>query len=131
MSQTVLWMDSEKAHIFKLKVTGIEKSQVKKVVHDHHTHDKHSHHADPTLEHFFHELALALKDADELLILGPGLGKNHFKNHLEKHHHGDLAKKVVGIENSDHPTDNQILATARKFFTTYNLFNHPITEKVH
>jgi len=126
MSQYVVWMDSEKASIFNLKPTGIIKTHVEKTVIDHHTHSKDNAHSDPAIEHFFHDLAKKLNDAEEMLILGPGLAKTHFKTHLEKHHHAGLAKKIIGIENSDHPTDNQILAVARPFFIKYNLFNHPI-----
>jgi stalled ribosome rescue protein Dom34 len=126
MSDYVIWVDSEKAKIFALKTTGIEKSHLDKGGMDHHTHNKKDHHGDNGLEHFFRDLAVKLKDAEQLLILGPGLAKNQFKTHLESHHTNGLAKKIVGLENSDHPTDNQILAEARKFFKTYDLFNNPI-----
>ena len=125
MADYVIWLDSEKAQIFDLKPSGIEKSQLKKSGMDHHTHSKKDHRGDSAAEHFFRDLAKKLKGAEQVLVLGPGLAKNHFKTHLETHHDG-LAKKIVGIENSDHPTDNQILATARKFFKTYDLFNDPI-----
>jgi stalled ribosome rescue protein Dom34 len=119
-------MDSEKAHLFNLQATGIVKSRLERKKGDHHTHNKKDHGSDPGAEHFYVELALTLKDASEILLMGPGLSKNHFKAHLEKHHGAALAKKIVGVEASDHPSDNQILATARKFFATYNLFNEPI-----
>ena len=127
MSDYVVWLDSEQAQIFALKTSGIEKSHLKKSGMDHHTHNKKDHHSDATIEHFFRDLAVKLKDAEHLLIVGPGLAKNHFRTHLETHHTGDLGKRIVGIENSDHPTDNQILAEARKFFKAYNLFNGTIT----
>jgi len=126
MADYVVWLDSEKAHIFNLKPSGVEKSHVEKNVFDHHTINKKDHHGDPAQEHFFRDLAVKLKDAEKILILGPGLAKNHFKTHLETHHTAHLAKKIIGLENSDHPTDNQILQAAGKFYTTYNLFNSPI-----
>ena len=126
MAHYVIWLDSENAHIFKLAEAGIQRSNLKLKEFNHHTHNKKDHHGDPGTDHFFKELAVRLSDAEELLILGPGLAKNHFKTHLETHHAAGLAKNIVGMENSDHPTDNQILATARKFFKTYNLFHHPI-----
>jgi len=55
-----------------------------------------------------------------------GLAKDHFKTHLETHHTAGLAKRIIGMEVVDHPTDNQILAASRKFFKTYDLFNNPI-----
>ena len=127
MADYVIWLDSEKAQIFNLKPSGIEKSHFEKSGMDHHSRNKKDHHGDPATEHFFRDLAQKLKGAEQLLILGPGLAKNHFKTHLETHHVNGLAGKVVGMENSDHPTDNQILEIARKFFKTYDLFNNPIT----
>lgn len=128
MANYVVWMDSEKAEIFDLSETGLVKSRLKKKEHDHHTHNKKDHHGDPGTEHFYQDLSLRLADAEALLILGPSLSKDHFKTHLESHR-PELAKKIIGLEASDHPTDNQILASARKFFKTYNLFNSPIQQR--
>jgi hypothetical protein len=61
--------------------------------------------------------------------MGPGLAKNHFKDHLASHQANTLAKKIIGmetIEGFEHKTENQMLASARKFFKTYDLFNSPI-----
>lgn len=126
MANYVIWLDSEKAHLFHLTTGGIKRSHVEKKTVSHHTHDKSHNHADPAVERFFHELAEKLTDAADVLLMGPGLAKNHFKTHLEKHHHENLAKKIVGIENCDHPTDNQIIATSKKFFQKYDLYHHPI-----
>jgi stalled ribosome rescue protein Dom34 len=123
----VVWLDSEVAHIFALKTSGVEKTNLKANQADHHTHNKKDGHGDSNLEHFFRDLAVKLAGGEQILILGPGLAKNHFKTHLETHVAG-LAKHVIGLETVDHPTDNQVLATARKFFKTYDLFNNPINE---
>jgi stalled ribosome rescue protein Dom34 len=121
----VIWLDSEKAQIFSLKTSGIEKSHLEKGGVDHHSRHNNDRHEDSDQEHFFRDLAVKVKDAQKLLVMGPGLAKNHFKSHLETHA-ANLAKKIIGIENSDHPTDNQILAAARKFYQKYDLFNDPI-----
>ncbi len=116
MIQYVVWMDSEKAHLFNVKTSGVEKSNLSVHGADHHTRSKNDLPEAAHLEHFYRDLATKLKDADQILILGPGLSKNHFKTHLETHHTAGLASKIVGMENSDHPTDNQIIASAKKFF---------------
>lgn len=126
MANYVIWLDSEKAQIFNLTTKGPVKSHLEKKSINHHTHDKHHNHTDPATDHFFHDLSNTIKDAEEILLIGPGLAKTHFKTYLENHHLAALAKKIIGTENSDHPTDNQILATARKFFQKYDLFNHPV-----
>lgn len=126
MTEYVVWLDSNEAHIFALKSSGIEKSNLKKAGAKHHTNNKKDHHgADPATEHFYSDLGAKLKSASQILILGPGLAKTHFKTHLEKHH-SDVVKKIVAVENSDHPTDHQVLATARNFFKSYNLYNQPV-----
>lgn len=126
MAHFVIWLDSEKAEVFDLRSSGVVKFHVRKSGMTHHTHNENDHHGDPATEHFFTDLAGKLKGAEELLLLGPGLGKNHFKSHLEKHDAKGLFKKVIGTENCDHPTDNQIVAVARKFFKNYDRFNDPI-----
>lgn len=123
MSAVAVWLDSEHAKIFRFSAKGIEKKELKKHSHKHsNSHqDKHNHSDE---EHFFHEVAQTIGSTEELLILGPGMAKTHFKTHLEKHHHEQLAKVVVGVESMDvHLTENEVVAHARKFFKKFNLFN--------
>lgn len=114
MSSYVVWLDTEHAHLHKFTVDGIDQKDFKRHSQSHHTHG----HLDDVKnsEAFYHGLAEKLADADRILLIGPGLGKTHFKAHLDAHHHVKLASKVVGVETVDHPTDNQIDAFARKFF---------------
>lgn len=126
MTDYVIWLDSQKARIFALKESGIETTHLEKSGIDHHTHNKKDHHGDSDTEHFFRDLAVKLKDAQQLLIFGPTITMDHFKTHLETHHTDGLAKKIIGMEKIDKMTDNQILAESRKFFKHYNLFNSPI-----
>ena len=116
MTPYVVWMDSEKANLFNIKTSSVEKSHLNLHGADHHTRSKKDLHEVHHLEHFYRDLAIKLNDADQILILGPGLSKNHFKTYLETHHKKDLGSKIVGLEHSDHPTDNQIIATAKKYF---------------
>lgn len=126
MSQYVIWIDTQKAHIFNLKPEGPVKTHIEKVDIEHHTYNKHDRHDNPHQDQFYHNLADNLKDATALLIVGPGLAKKHFKSYLENHHMEQLAKKIIGMQNSDHPTDNEVLQAARKFFKIYDVFNSPI-----
>lgn len=116
MTQYVVWMDSEKADLFNMKSSGVEKSQVNVHGADHHSRSKKDLN-DAHSEHFYKDLAVQLKDAEQILLIGPGHSKNHFKTHLETHHTAGLASKIVGMETADHPTDNQIVALASKFFS--------------
>lgn len=125
MSACVIWMDSEHANIFKISAAGVEKKTLK-----HHSvppigahHDSHKHNSE---EHFFHEVASNIGSVEELLVFGAGMAKSHFKTHLEKHHHAQLAKHLVGVEPLDHVSDNQVLEAARKFFKKFNTYNSTI-----
>ena len=129
MAHCVLWLDSEKAELFNLNPEGIVKTHLERKNINHHTFNNKDHHGDANTENYYKELSAMLGGANEILIVGPGLAKNHFKTYLETHFKNGIAKNIVGTESTDHPTDNQIIAVARKFFKTYNLFNHPIASK--
>ncbi len=82
--------------------------------------DHHTHRLDQ-LDHaqkeraLFDDVAKELTNAAQILILGPGVAKYHFQTHLIEQYPA-LAKKVVGCETVDHPTDPQIAEFAQKFF---------------
>jgi stalled ribosome rescue protein Dom34 len=64
---------------------------------------------------FFEQIVVALADAQEILITGPGTAKAGFRDHVAKRH-AALAKRIVGVETLDHPTEGELLAHARKVF---------------
>lgn len=114
----VVWLDHAAAKIFHFDAHAFES----KVVHSAHGGD-HVHHKAGSIgaghavddPKFFAAIADALKDAQEILVMGPGNAKGAFSKHLEKHA-AALAKRVVAVENADHPTDGEIVARARKHF---------------
>lgn len=119
MSAYAIWIDHEEAKIFKFHENRSEVIHVKEPSHTALNKGNQKH---VDAEKFFHDVATKIGDAEEIFLCGPGLGKDHFKTHLEKHHHEKLAKKIVGMEAMDHPTDNQIRAGARKFFRHFDLY---------
>ncbi len=113
-----VWIDHREARIF-----GISAGEATElVVHDHasprHIHRKADHVGlgksapDPA---FFAEVAAGLASFKGVLIVGPGSARNELAGYLAEHHPA-LAKRIWGIEPMDHPTENQIVAVARKFF---------------
>ena len=52
----------------------------------------------------------------EVLSAGPGNAKTAFETYIAARY-VDLANRVVGIETLDHPTDAELLAHARNYFT--------------
>ncbi len=125
MSACVVWIDSENATVFHLSETvGAQKKHVYSHT-DNPIGAHHDNHKKNNAEHFFHKVALSIEQPiDELLIFGSGLAKNHFKTHLDKHHHHDLFQKLVGVEPLDHLTDNQILQASRVYFKKFNRYHN-------
>jgi stalled ribosome rescue protein Dom34 len=122
MSYCVVWVDHEHAKIFKFMPGSVQKSEVKK----HGSHHHAGHHTSEDKNHvhkLYQDLAHALQDSTEILIVGDGVAKTEFKHYLENHNDKKLVSKVVGVETMDKATDKEIEIKARKFFTKVNLFN--------
>lgn len=124
MAAYVIWMDSKEGKVFDLTPEGTKARHI----HTHGHKNKPQPYGDHNGEHhranegLYKDIAESVKDAKEIILMGPADAKLHFKAYLEKHYAHSLAKKIVAVETVDHPTDNQILANARKFFKTYDLF---------
>lgn len=125
MSDCVVWMDSEGAQLFYLSPEGVTKKNMTLNSHPHSNGHKDAHRHNEE-EHFFKTLSTELHNVNEILLFGPGIAKTHFNNYLVKHSPNQMAKKVIGVENLERLTENQILAAARKYFQKYNTFNFSI-----
>ncbi len=114
-----VWIDHHEAKVFHLP--DLEREQVDLATfHPRHHVKRHptttSEHAHPSdLAHFFAEVARAVSDVAEILVVGPGSAKLEFLKYVHKHEHA-LEPKIVGIETVDHPTDGQLLAYAKRYF---------------
>jgi hypothetical protein len=60
------------------------------------------------------DVADAVSDAGEILIIGPAQAKTELATYLREHTH--IGSRIVGVEAVDHPTDGQIVAYAKKHF---------------
>lgn len=115
MSIFAVWIDREHAKIFQVAADKMERQTVQSGAPTHHTHQK-DHLDQERQEHrLFAEVVTKLKEATNLLIIGPGIAKHHFQNYLTEHH-PILARKISACETVDHPTDHQIAALAKKFY---------------
>ena len=65
------------------------------------------------LNSYYEEVASRIRDAESILIFGPGEAKGELKARLEK---DKLGGRVVGIETSDKMTDPQIVAKVRAHY---------------
>lgn len=120
MSSSAVWVDSEHAKIFKFENGKVQAHEIKNSQPMHHNRNLKDdmHHTD----HFYHEVAAYLeKNVDELVVVGPGISKNHFADHLRKHHK-NLAKKIKNIKSLHNGPDYYIIEEARKMFQKIHLF---------
>ena len=65
------------------------------------------------LDTYYNEVVSCIRDAESILIFGPGESKGEIKKHLERE---GLGGRIVGIETTDKMTDPQIAAKVRQYF---------------
>jgi hypothetical protein len=114
--QTVVWIDHKEARILRVET---------EISHELTIHAE-NHHRQPAgaagrKEHpddsnrFFHEVAIALDPADEILVVGPSTAKLEFVKYMHKGDHA-LDARILGVETVDHPTDGRLAAYAKLYF---------------
>ena len=116
-NHAVVWLDHSEAHVMHFNSEAAESEKIR-------ARSKHKLHTksgvpgsghSPEDQKYYHEVAHAVADALEILIVGPSTAKLALMKHMQKHDHA-IAEKVVGIESVDHPSDGQLLAYARHYF---------------
>ena len=110
---TVVWMDHSEAHVAMFDREHVEAQRIKS-----RSHHKHHGKAEDTTA-FFAEIAGALTGAHEVLLAGPGLARNQFRDWCGIHHSA-IAQTFVDSVTMDHPTDGQLVALARKYFKKFD-----------
>lgn len=65
------------------------------------------------LNKYYDEVIACIRDADSILILGPGEAKTELKKRLEGHH---LGEHIVAVEAADKMTDHQVTAKVKEYF---------------
>ncbi len=126
-THAVVWIDHKEARVFHVQpeTAGhaqpepVDEATILSPQHLIHRHPKGrgdaSEHPDDA-KRFFHEIARSLDSADAVLIVGPSSAKLEFLRYVHGHDQ-KLEAKVAGMETVDHPTDREIVACARKYFT--------------
>jgi hypothetical protein len=120
-----VWIDSHEARIFHVDGKSVETSKLhvpQSHVRRHPTVTaEHEHPADAA--HFYHDVAEALHSAEEILVVGPAKAKLGFVKHAHLHDKA-VAEKIVGVETVDHPTDAQLVAYTREYFSAPRKASH-------
>jgi hypothetical protein len=65
------------------------------------------------LNTYYNEVISCIRDAESILIFGPGKAKGELKERLEGE---ELSGRIVGVETVDEMTDHQIAAKVRQYF---------------
>ena len=115
----VVWLDHSEAHVMHIAPDDVEKSVVHPSKPHQHLHSKSGAPGSGKAgedKHYYHAVVEALKGAQEILVVGPAQAKLQLIKHMHAHDKA-VADKVVGVESIDHPTDGQLIAYARKYFT--------------
>lgn len=118
-----LWIDHREAVIVTVSAEGDEIQRVTSDV------EKHGHFSSGALqgspedrrdrrfgEHlhqYYAEVIAAIREADSILILGPGEAKGELEKQLAQE---KLSGRIVGIETEDKLTEPQIVAKVRRHF---------------
>jgi hypothetical protein len=72
--------------------------------------ERYRHHLDV----YYSEVIQAIRDADSILIFGPGEAKGELKKAIEESK--DMGRHIVGVESADKMTQRQIAAKVRDYF---------------
>jgi hypothetical protein len=128
--QAARWLvviDHHEARIFRSELPGsvaeqIRPDQTEAAISHTHSIDNFSRGREkPAPQSFFGPVAVALKDAGQILIFGSGSGTANEMDQFGawlKIHHPELARRIAGslIIDEHHHTDAQLLAKARDFY---------------
>ncbi len=88
-------------------------------VHDHRKFTRQHGSAVRTEHEFFGQVCDALEGIAEVLVVGGHTGLADFHHYADKHQ-PLTAKRIVGYLVVDHPTENQLVALARKYFVKHD-----------
>lgn len=111
----VVNIDHQAAQVLQFDAEHVQASTVKA-----HTHHTAQHGSTVRTEHeFYGHVADALGGVQEVLVVGPGTARTAFKAYCDKHR-PETARRIVGGETVDHPTQPQLVALARKYFLAHD-----------
>ena len=109
----VVWMDHTEAHVVMFDREHMEAQKIKS-----RSHHKHQGKAEDQSA-FFAKIAKSLVGSREVLLTGPGLARNQFREWCTGHRAAG-AVNIVDSISADHPTDGQLVAQARQYFKKFD-----------
>jgi hypothetical protein len=111
----VVWTDHKSAQVLQFDDEHVQAQKIRS--HSHHTAQ---HGSTVRSEHeFFGDVCNALDGIGEVLLTGSRTTLADFRHYADKHR-PQAAARIVGYEVVDHPSDNQLVALARKYFLKHD-----------
>jgi stalled ribosome rescue protein Dom34 len=105
----VVWIDHQEAHVMMFDREHMQAQRI-------HSRSHHKHQGklqDSTT--LFSDVAMALTGVHEVLLTGPGMARDEFSS-WAKTNSALVAGAISASVSSDHPSDAQVVALARKHF---------------
>jgi stalled ribosome rescue protein Dom34 len=127
----VVWIDHHEARVFHFGQAEVEQL----VLHPHNP-TRHIHHKANSIgsghaaedEEFLHRVAEAIADAGAVLIAGPANAKTELVKHIHRHD-PKLMNIILGVETVDHPSDDALVAYAKRYFKTADLMQPQLPQQ--
>ena len=111
----VVWTDHQSAQVLQFDAEHVLAHKVR--AHTHHTAQHGS--AVCTQHEFFGDVCDALDGVAQVLVTGSHTAIADFRHYADKHR-PQTATRIVGYEVVDHPSENQLVALARKYFLAHD-----------
>lgn len=114
----IVWIDHREAHVIEFTPNDAEASVIHLKSKHEHLHYKHGAVGSgrvPENHAYYQAVSDAIKDAGEILLVGPSTAKLELFKHLQTHAPA-IAARVVSVETVDHPTSGELLRFARHHF---------------
>ncbi len=110
-AHAVIWTDHQAAQVLQFDSEHLQAKKIRS-----HQHYTRQHASGVRTEHeFFGAVCDALEGISEVLVTGSHTAVADFRNYVDKHR-PHTASRIVGYEVVDHPSENQLVAAARKYF---------------
>lgn len=111
----VVWTDHQSAQVLQFDAEHVLAQKLK--AHTHHTAQHGS--AVRTQHEFFGDVCDALDGVTQVLVTGSHTATADFRHYADKHR-PQTALRIVGYEVVDHPSENQLVALARKYLLAHD-----------
>lgn len=118
-NNAVVWIDHTNAQVIHFDKDASESESLKTHSTHPHPHQRHgdTHANEDDNSRFYDDIAAALKDSAQVLIVGPAQEKTAFMSYLTAKVPA-VAQKIKAVETVDHPSNVELLNHARKYFVS-------------